>query len=210
MMKPLPVYKMVMDDSLEDTTGVNALAITKTPAIERNFVKYSQQAGVSLDVHHTHVSFKADEKNDRRIVTGAAIVPNKLVYRNDDELGEYYTYVDAEGTFQMMRKYFRTSSHLNLNKEHEASRAVPGMELFECIYVDSSRGVSAPFNEQVPDGTIFLSFYVSDNKIWDEICKGVFRGYSIEGLFNMVQEPVGQKHRALTIEQIIDETLSAY
>ena len=65
-------------------TGIEAISIVESPAIESDFVALKDQE-IKL----------AEVDADKKILMGALLIPNKPIYRNGDE-GEYYIYFSKD------------------------------------------------------------------------------------------------------------------
>ena len=109
---------------------------------------------------------------------GPIMIPELPIYRND-EWGEYYVSYSADTIEIMMRKYLRDGSKVNI----EHVQPVSGVDLQELFLKDSTRGIVPATYEDLPDGTLFGTFYVTNTEIWDLITKGEFTGFSLEGWF---------------------------
>jgi hypothetical protein len=59
--------------------------------------------------------------------------------------------------------------------------------------------------EDVADGSWFGSFYVENEKVWQSIKSGEYKGFSVEGLFDY-EEPISAEKEALQrIEKLLNE-----
>jgi hypothetical protein len=170
-----PLYKLVIDESSE--TGVSYVAFVDRPAIEIDwhaFDKAKQRFEITNE--------------EERIVSGLAMVADKPIYRNDNELGEYYVFFDKPTIKQIVLKFFRENNITNVNKEHDPKQLVKGSYLFESFIVDAAQGKTF---KDAPDGSWFTSYKVQDEQVWQEIKEGKFNGFSIEG--NFIHEKVNSK-----------------
>ena len=68
-------YELVLEN--EQFMGVNAISVVENPAIEEEFVALSAQ----------QVSF-AIQNEEKRIIIGPVLIPNKPIYRRDEKTGE--------------------------------------------------------------------------------------------------------------------------
>ena len=66
------IFPLVIDESAE-VFGIEAVSIVDSPAIESNFIALKGQ------------NFKFKETGEKRILMGAALIPNKPIYRRNDE-----------------------------------------------------------------------------------------------------------------------------
>ena len=75
----MDIIELFIDEN-DDVSGIEAVSIVENPAIEEDFVALKNQ------------EFKFAEVNkEKRILMGAALIPNKPIYRRNED-NEYYIY----------------------------------------------------------------------------------------------------------------------
>lgn len=160
----LPLYNVEFD---EDTSVFNNVAIVTEPAIEVQFIRLSKQEA-------PRVSLKIDE--ERRIVSGPALIPEEPIYRNQDGRRFYIKYT-ADTIRRMALNFFKKDRQNEGNVEH----AVPvnGITYFESYIIDKARGIN-PREFDLPDGTWVLTAKVDNAEVWDLIKSGDLTGFSID------------------------------
>lgn len=182
-MNNLPVYKMTISDNVDEMTGVTVISFVNAPAIEVNFLQFSK------DSEHPMPIKMSIQDEDKRIVTGPVLIADLPIYRKD-ATGEYYVYADKECIYQIVQKFFKTQRGNNVNVEH-SGMLIPGVYMFESFVTDAKRGIGCPSAYAgLPDGTWFGSFKVDNDEVWAEVKAGKFKGFSIEGLFDFIKQPV--------------------
>lgn len=128
-------------------------------------------------------TFKSD--NEKRIISGPAMIPDQPIYRRSED-GEEYNVIFRKPTIEkIVSKYFKQQNTANFNLQHKKSLLAQGVYLIESFMIDEERGIKAPKGfEDLPDGTWFISCKVDNDEIWDDFVKeGVFKGFSVEGFF---------------------------
>lgn len=161
----LPIYKLTID---EDGEGVDYVALTDRPAIERNYQAFNKR-----------IKFAETAK---RVLTGPLMLANVPIYRNDSNLGEYMVVFDRDTIYKIVQKFFKTGAQGAVNVEHQTP--VDGVFMFESYIIDRERGVMPPKGfEDVTDGSWFGSYKVENDAIWDD--RENFKGFSVEGAFGM-------------------------
>lgn len=160
----LPLYNVEFD---EDTSVFNNVAIVTEPAIEVQFIRLSKQEA-------PRVSLKIDE--ERRIVSGPALIPEEPIYRNQGGKRFYIKYT-ADTIRRMALNFFKKDRQNEGNVEH----AVPvnGITYFESYIIDKARGIN-PREFDLPDGTWVLTAKVDNSEVWDLIKSGELTGFSID------------------------------
>ncbi len=71
----LPVYKLDINE-WDEETGIEFVSLVESPAIQKDFIAFSE----------TPIKF-AIQDEDKRIVTGAAMIADLPIYRRDDVRG---------------------------------------------------------------------------------------------------------------------------
>ena len=167
----MDIYEMLLnEDSLE--MGVNAISIVEDPAIGLDFIALNDQTKVAL----------AKVSEEKRILMGAALVPDKPIYRN---MGgkEFYIYFSQDTIRKTAEMFFKNSNHQNATLEHDVQ--LKGMTVYESwIVEDPVHDKSAKYGLNYPEGTWVVTMKVDDEKVWNDYVKNekVF-GFSIEGKF---------------------------
>ena len=176
-MNEVPVFEWIISED-DNRTGVDFVALVDEPAISMNWQAFKEQKR----------KFQAD--HERRIISGPLMVANLPIYRND-ERGEYYGIFRPQTIEKVALKFMKNRFTSNVNMMHDQSLVADGVYMFESFLIDEKRGIKAPDGYgDLPDGSWFGSFKVDNETIWNEYIKtGVFRGFSVEGIF--YDQPLG-------------------
>ena len=169
------------------TLGVNAVSLVDYPAIEDDFI--------ALKVDDVKMAAVNDE---RRIVYGALLIPDKEIMRVDKETGEeYYVVFPRDVIEAVAHKFMRTNSHHSATVMHEA--AVTG-----CVMVESwikegaeDKSIALGLTAQ-PDGTWYGGMKIDNDQMWEEDKAGNLRGFSIEGFFRDMSEKLSMEAAILS------------
>jgi hypothetical protein len=122
---------------------------------------------------------------DKRIVVGAAMVPNKMISRYDELGNLYYVFFSKQSIRKLADKFLRQKRTDETNIEHD------GIKLgSDKVYITESwisedpiKDKSNLFGFELPAGTWFVQMKVEDPKVWKSIKENNLTGYSVEGLF---------------------------
>lgn len=170
---------MMIGDAIEDDEEVDFIALVEYPAIQKNFLAFKDQFQDDLvPVNFNQFSI---ENPEQKIVTGPLMIADLPIYRRDaDE--EYYVTFSAAEIKKIVQRFFKKGYQSKVNVEH--STPVDGVFMFESYIIDREKGIMPPKGfEEVSDGSWFGSFKVENEKIWEEVKAGTFKGFSVEGLF---------------------------
>lgn len=125
----------------------------------------------------------AIQDEDEQIITGALMLADKPIYRNDEN-GEYYVVFTKDTIKQIAQKFFAKGYQSNVNLMHDSGQKLDGLTMFESWITDEKRGIRAMKGfDDVPDGSWFGSFKVNNDEVWQMIKDGKVKGFSVEGLF---------------------------
>lgn len=127
-------------------------------------------------------SFNADE--EQRIVTGPAMIPNKMILRKDENGNPYYVYFTQKTVKDIAERVFEENKHNMTNIEHNSKQTNAQNTLLESwIVLDPEKDKSAALGFNVPQGTWMVSYKINDDTTWQLIKEGKLRGFSVEGFF---------------------------
>lgn len=165
------IIELIIDE-LDDLNGVNAISIVESPAIEENFVALKDQQSIEL----------AEVDQDKRILLGAALIPNKMIYRRSGEY-EYHVFFSKATIKRASELYLMRGNQSNATLEHE--EFINGVHLVESwIVEDPVHDKSRKYGMDVPVGSWVVAMKVESDEIWNSYVKtGKVRGFSIEGYF---------------------------
>lgn len=188
MKRELPIYEARINEA--EGMDVNMISIVATPAVttnnkevfgEGNFLKFSDSEKVDK------LHFSSDEKMQ---LFGIAMMPNEWIYRKDKKTNEeFYIVFTPEEVETIAIRFAKAHYNNNVNVEH--SKRDAKSVVFESYIVDSGKGKLAPavFGE-VPNGTWMVGVQVYDINLWQEIKEGKRTGFSVEGLFQLIDRDV--------------------
>ena len=197
------VYKMFIDEE-DENGGVFAISLVENPAIESNWIYLSKQHKIEL----------ATVNNEKRLLLGPVLIPNKQIPRVDEVTGEEYDIVFDEAVIEKAAQLYMQRQHNNdATLEHD--QPIEDISIVESWIVENANAdKSNAYNLSYPKGTWLVMAKVNNDEIWNDYVKtGAVRGFSLEGLFghNLV-EASKQTHLTALTEQFdgefADEMLS--
>jgi len=168
------VYKMTIDEN-DSETGVFALSLVESPAIEELFVYLSkQQELVKL----------ATVNEEKRIIVGPALIPNMEIPRMDEN-GEEYFITFPEDTVEKAAELFMLRQNNN-NATIEHQQSVDNLSVIESWLIDDpKRDKSNSYNMEFPKGTWMVKMKINNDDVWENYVKtGKVKGISLEGIFS--------------------------
>ena len=177
-MEGLEIYELFIDEDSE-WGGIEAISIVENPAIEEDFIALKSQE-VKL----------AEVDNEKRVLMGAVLIPNKKIYRRNAEQ-EYYIHFSEDTVRKASELFLSRGKQNNSTLEHEV--AIGGLSVVESwIIEDEIHDKSRKYGLNMPVGTWMASVKVNNDEIWEEFVKTKrVKGFSIEGFFTDKQESLG-------------------
>lgn len=166
----MTVIELIIDPK-DEQSGIDAVSVVESPAIEENFVALSKH----------EVELKEVDK-EKRILMGAALIPNKKIYRVNAKKEEYYIYFSENTVRQAMELFFKNGNQSNATYEHK--NAIQGMTVVESWLIDDPKSdKSQLYGFSLPKGTWMISMKVDNDEVWNDVKLGKIKGFSIEGYF---------------------------
>ncbi len=182
----IPVYQALVDDA---DTGMLKISLVDDPAVQSNFQAFSNK----------RPQMYAVEDEAKRLVLGVVMRADFPIYRRDESMGEYYILYTADTIRTMAEKYLVEGRQNEVNLMHQEGSDVEGVDMVQYFIKDSEKGVAPAGFEDIADGSLFAEFHVVNDEVWDAIVDGTYKGFSLEGVFDLVPEQNADK-----VQDIVD------
>jgi len=185
------IIELILDEDAA-VNGIDAISIVEHPAIESNFI--------ALKEEKQQVKF-ADVDQDKRIIMGPALIPNKPIYRRDGEK-EFYVYFSEKTIRRAAELFLMKGNQNNTTLEHEVD--LKGLSVVESwIVEDPMVDKSKLYDMDAVKGQWMVTMKVENEEVWQNYVKsGAVQGFSIEGWF------IDRKKREAEIKQAEEKLAS--
>lgn len=187
----IPVYDAIISD---EETGMYKISLVDDPAVMSNFQAF--------DNTRKAVMYKVEDE-EKRLVRGVVMRADFPIYRYDKNFGEYYIIYKADQIRIMAEKYLLESRQNDVNLMHEEGSDVDGVQMVQ--YFIKGAGVSVEGFDEIADGSLFAEFHIVNDDVWNAVKDGTYKGFSLEGLFDLVPEQDKDK-----VEEIVDTLDGAF
>ena len=187
----IPVYDAIISD---EQTGMFKISLVDDPAVMSNFLAFDNNRKVQM---------YQVENEEKRLVRGVVMRADFPIYRYDKRLGDYYIIYKAEQIRTMAEKYLLESRQNDVNLMHQQDSDVDGVQMVQ--YFIKGNGISVEGFEGIADGSLFAEFHIVNDEIWDAVKEGTYKGFSLEGVFDLVPEQDADK-----VEEIVDSLDGAF
>jgi hypothetical protein len=165
----MKIVELVIDDK-DKLSGIDAVSVVQSPAIEENFIYLSK-----------HEIELKEVDAEKRILMGAALIPDKQIFRRNEK-EEYYIFFSKDTVRQASELFLMNSNQNNATYEHD--QKLKGLSVVESwIIEDSKTDKSRLYNFNLPVGTWMISMKVNNDDVWQDVKDGKVKGFSIEGYF---------------------------
>lgn len=190
----LQIYKAQIDPALNSELEVQFIGLVDRPAIEKNFQAFNE--------HKQKAAFILDD--EKRVISGPAMIADMPLYRKDDQLGEYYVVFDKPSIQCIVEKFSAKGFMQKFNLFHDDQQQVSDVTIFNSFISDKSLGVPplAGF-EDIADGSWFISAKVNNEDVWTKVKAGLIKGFSIEGLFTYIPVTLQKTQMQLAFENFL-------
>jgi hypothetical protein len=170
----IPVYQAVISD---EETGMFKISLVDDPAVMSNFQAFDADRRPLL---------YAIQDEEKRLIRGCIMRADFPIYRRDPQMGEYYVIYKAEEIRKMAEKYLLEGRQNDVNLMHQEGSDVDDVQMVQ--YFIKGDGIQVDGFDECADGSLFGEFHVLDDDIWEEIKAGTYRGFSLEGVFDLIPE----------------------
>lgn len=173
MNKNLPIYQASVD---EEGAGMYLVSLVDSPAVDVSWQLFNK----------VKETFRV-ENDEKRIILGVVMLADTPIYRKNSSGDEYYIQFSKETIAKMVQKYFKEGYHENVDQNH-SFELISGIELQQAFIKDTEKGISPKGFEEVPEGSLFFTYKVTSDELWEQVKSGSWTGFSLAGIFK--EEPV--------------------
>lgn len=164
--KKLKCYDVAFD------SDVYCISLVQDPAIEVNYVALSKEKPLQILL----------EKEDKHIIVGCALVPDKPIYRRDGD-EEFYIKFSAETIEKLAHNYLANDRVYSFSTDHKD--VADDVYIIETWLKTSENDKSKDYDLDVPIGSWMVMAKVENDEIWNRIKEGELQGFSIEAVVDL-------------------------
>lgn len=175
--KGKPIYKATLTEN-PDETGMFFISLVDDPAVECNFLAFSNDENTKI------LTFSVDDE-EKRIVTGLVMAADRPILRRYGDF-IYYIMYDKETINAMSERFLAQGFANNVDTQHNFELE-DGIFLREIYIKDTERGISPKGFEDVEDGSLFATYHIVNDEVWNKVKSGEFKGFSLAGIFKEVE-----------------------
>ena len=185
--KQIPTLRAIFDPT-NPSEGMFVVSLVECPAIGSLFFPFGEEK-INLSI--------LDAPQHK--VIGCVLRADYPILRIDGE-GKYYNLVfDKETIYELTQHFVKYNNTGNVSVLHNGV-PIGGVELTQLFIKDKSKGIDPVGFEEVSDGSLFAEYKILNEEVWKGICNGVYRGFSIEGVFEV--EPLGSRSEPQKMQKV--------
>lgn len=179
--KKLKCYSVGLD------SDVYSISLVNEPAIESNFIYLSKEKPVQVCL----------TKDEKHIVMGAVLIPDKPIYRNQGG-EEFYIQFSAETIEKLAYQYLAKDRIYSFTQQHED--VADDIYVVETWLKTSENDKSKDYGIDVPIGSWLIAAKVENEEIWDKIKSNEMNGFSIEAFVNLDEIKLNKNNKDMAKE----------
>jgi len=142
----------------------------------------------NASLRRRNFAFSLDD--EKRIVAGPLMIPNRFILRRDENGEPYYVFFSKD-TIKRIQERFNRKQLQNVTDVDHDGQILDNNILLEQWVVESRVHDKSRYYgfDNLPQGTWFGVYKVNDDKTWERIKNGELRGFSIAGDFINKAQP---------------------
>ena len=142
----MDIIELVIDEQSEEFSGIEAISVVESPAIEEDFIALKNEDKIRL----------AEVSKEKRLLMGAALIPDKPIYRKSGD-HEFYIYFSKDTVAKASQMFLKSGNQGQATMEH-ATKKLDGMTVVESWIVESDLyDKSKKYGLDMPIGTWMVS-----------------------------------------------------
>lgn len=174
-------------------SDIYAISLVDEPAIEENFIYLSKDKQEQIFL----------EKEDKHLIVGAVLVPNKPIYRNNGK-EEFYIQFSKETIEHLAYEYLMNGRMYSVTTDHKD--IADDICLVESWIKTSDNDKSNDYGMNLPIGTWIAAMKVENEEVWQRVKQGELKGFSIESFVNLDEINLKKQNTNMT-EEVKMETI---
>lgn len=170
MAKKKKIYKVGIDSE------TYAISLVESPAIEETLVALEEQKPIKVQL--------ADE--EKYMVYSAVLVPDRPIYRRNEDGDEFYIEFTKESIEKMAQEYLMNYRQNEITLDHETmANDITLVESWIKTDMYKDKSVAIGLSEDLPIGTWIAGLKVNQIDAWNRIKNGELRGFSVESMISL-------------------------
>ena len=179
------VYVKQKAETIADKPNLNIQNILKNLGVGVGQTEETTKPG-NLRGDNPIVSFTKDNfsfQEDKKLIVGPLMLPEKLIFRVDENNEPYYVYFTEHTIRQIAKKMMKNKFLDKVNMEHDPESPVEGYMVESWIVEDPDNDKQTVYGFNYPKGTWMGIYQIESDEDWMKVKNKEVNGFSIEGFF---------------------------
>ncbi len=166
------IVELIINEENESLV-IDCISLVSEPAIEENLI-FMSKAKNNLTL--------AKIDTDKREIISPALIPNKNIYRVDENGDDYYVYFSKDTVKNCAYSFLKNNNHHKATYQHQ--ERVSGVLTVESWIIEDPKMDKANlYGFQLKKGTWMVKMKIENDDLWQKVKSGDIKGLSIEGYF---------------------------
>ena len=171
-MKETKIVELIINDENE-SLAIDCISLVSEPAIEENLI-FMSKAKNNLTL--------AKIDTEKREIISPALIPDKNIYRLDENGEDYYVYFSKDTVKNCAYSFLKNNNHHKATYQHK--ERVSGVLTVESWIIENPKMDKANlYGFELKKGTWMVKMKIENHELWEKIKTGNIKGLSIEGYF---------------------------
>lgn len=154
-------------------SDVTAISLVEEGAIMSDFIALAKQQPKQVYL----------EKEEKHLVVGAILIPERPIYRYDAEWGDYYITFSQQVIEKLAYDYMKNKLTDSVTLDHETN--ANNITLVESWIRTSENDKSVDLGLDAPIGSWIGAMKIEDDETWQRIKSQELNGFSVEAFCNL-------------------------
>ena len=168
-----PLYEISLEG--EDALGMFAISLVDKPATKSEWLAFADEERMEFEV----------VSEDERKLMGVIMRAEFPILRRDEDGNYFYVVFKKDVIETLAQRFLRSGFSANIDINHDFKYDVDGVVLEQIFIKDTAKGIN-PYPEKfgaIEEGSLFGIYKIENDEVWEAVKKGLFKGFSLEGLF---------------------------
>ena len=170
----IPIYDAYLNED-EISEGISCISIVDEPAMEKEMMVFEKQK--------KPIMFSVQDELQHKI-TSVVIRCNYPIYRVDEFGKEYYIRFNREVIDQLAEKYSKDGLLNRVSVQHNGE-LLSDIVMTEMYIKNTEKGINPVGFEDIEDFSLFATFKINNEDVWNRIINGEFGGLSMEVMLDV-------------------------
>lgn len=149
----------------------------------REDLTWHEKGAQNLAFTGRNTNYKFALNEEEQMVVGPLMIPDKLIFRVDENEDPYYVFFSKDTIKEIAYKLMKEKRLDSVNIEHDKEQQVDGYMVSSWIVEDMDQDKQNIYGFNFPEGTWMGQYKIENKSVWEKVKNGDLKGFSVEGFF---------------------------